>query len=77
VRELHGRVVSLRPDTLVIRVTHAPIAAAGDRIIGRRATIILDSATVVTRSEVDAWKVGYGVLASAVLIFYVIIVSGS
>jgi hypothetical protein len=76
VRELQGRVVSLHGDTLVVRVTRALQETAGERLIGRPATILLDSSTIVTRSEVDGWKVGYGILASAVLIFAGLVLSG-
>jgi hypothetical protein len=75
VRELEGRVVSLRGETLVVRVTRID-AAAGGRMVGRPATIVLDSATIVTRSETDGWKVGYGILATAVLIFAGLVISG-
>ena len=77
VRELQGRVVSLRGETLVVRVTRIPDGAAGGRILGRPATIVLDSATIVTRSELDSWKVGYGILATTVLIFAGLVLSGS
>jgi hypothetical protein len=46
-------------------------------MFGRPATVVLDSATFVTRSEVDRWKVGYGILAGAVLIFAGLVLSGS
>jgi hypothetical protein len=74
--ELEGRVASLRGDTLVIRVTRAP-AAGTDWIVGQRARLVLDSSTIVTRSEVDSWKVGYSILAGAVLIFAGLVLSGS
>jgi len=77
VRELEGTVVSLHGETLVVRVTRIPDGAAGGRIVGRAATIALDSATTVTRSELDSWKVGYGILATAVLIFAGLVLSGS
>jgi hypothetical protein len=76
VRELQGRVVYLHGDTLVLRVTHAPTAAGGARMVGRPATVRLDSATLVTRTEIDGWKLGYGILASAVLIFAGLVLSG-
>jgi hypothetical protein len=77
VRELRGRVVSQHADTLVVRVTRdAPGTTGGDRS-GRSATVVLDSNTLVTRSEVDGWKVGYGILAAAVLIFAGLVMSGS
>jgi hypothetical protein len=76
VRELQGRVVSLHGDTLVVRVTRAPKETGGGRWIGRPATVLLDSTTTVTRSEVDGWKLGYGILASAVLIFAGLVLSG-
>jgi hypothetical protein len=76
VRELKGRVVSLRGDTLVIRVMGAPKSDKEGRIVGKTATVLLDSASIVTRSEVDGWKVGYVVLASAVLIFAGLVLSG-
>jgi len=76
VRELQGRVVSLHGDTLVVRVTRVPEGAAGRQIVGRPVTVVLDSATLVTRSEVDGWKVGYGILATAVLIFAGLVLSG-
>ena len=76
VRELQGRVVSLNGETLVVRVTRIPQGAGGGRIVGRTATVNLDSATIVTRSEVDRWKVGYGILASVVLIFAGLVMSG-
>jgi hypothetical protein len=69
VRELQGRVMSLRGETLVIRVTGAAENAAGGSIVGKRATILLDSTTVVTRSEFDSWKIGYAILATVVLIY--------
>ena len=74
VRELQGRVVSLHGDTLMVRVTRSP---QGEAATGRVARIVLDSGTVVTRSEVDSWKVGYGILATAVLIFAGLVLSGS
>jgi len=77
VRELQGRVVSLHGEILVVRITRIPDRAAGGRIVGRAATIVLDSATIVTLSEVDGWKVGYGILATAVLIFAGLVLSGS
>ena len=76
VRELQGRVVSLHGETLVVRITRMPEGTAGERMVGRPATVILDSATLVTRSEVDSWKVGYGILATAVLIFAGLVMSG-
>jgi hypothetical protein len=76
VRELQGRVVSLHGEILVVRVTHIPEGVAGGRIVGRPATLVLDSATIVTRAEVDGWKVGYGILAAAVLIFAGLVMSG-
>ena len=68
VRELQWHVVSLQGETLVVRITRIPEGTAAGRIVGRPATVVLDSATLVTRSEVDGWKVGYGILATAVLI---------
>ena len=76
VRQLQGRVLSLNGDTLVLRVTSASHVAGGERIVRRPATILLDSGTLVTRSEVDGWKVGYGILATAVLIFAGLVMSG-
>ena len=76
-RELQGRVVSLHGETLVVRVTRIPEGATDGRIVGRPATIVLDSATIVTRSELDSWKIGYGTLATAVLIFAGLVLSGS
>ncbi len=76
VRELQGRVVSLHGETLVVRVTRISEGTAGGRMVGRPATVVLDSATLVTRSEVDSWKVGYGILATAVLIFAGLVMSG-
>ena len=76
VRELQGRVVSLDGQTLVVRVTRIPQGASGGPIVGRTATIDLDSATIVTRFEVDGWKVGYGILATVVLIFAGLVMSG-
>ena len=76
VREVQGRIVSLHGETLVVRVTRVPEGAEGGRIVGRPARIVLDSATIVTRSEVDGWKVGYGILAAAVLIFAGLVISG-
>ena len=76
VRELQGRVVSLHGEILVVHVTRIPEGAARGRIVGRPATLVLDSATIVTRSEVDGWKVGYGILATAVLIFAGLVMSG-
>ena len=76
VRELQGRVVSLHGETLVVRVTRIPEGTAGGRIVGRPATVVLDSATIVTRSDVDSWKVGYGILATAVLIFAALVMWG-
>lgn len=75
VRELQGRVVSLRGNTLVIRVTRVPNEGVGGWIVGRRTTILLDSATFVTRSEFDSWKIGYGILASVVLIYAGLVLS--
>jgi hypothetical protein len=65
--DLDGRVASLRGDTLVIRVARAPRTGT-EWIVGQRARLVLDSSTVVTRSELDSWKVGYSILAGAVLI---------
>jgi hypothetical protein len=76
VRELQGRVVSLHGETLVVRVTRIREGAAEARIVGRQVTVMLDSATFVTRSDVDGWKVGYGILATAVLIFVGLVMSG-
>jgi hypothetical protein len=45
-------------------------------MVGRPATVVLDTATLVTWSEVDSWKVGYGILAGAVLIFAGLVLSG-
>jgi hypothetical protein len=72
--ELRGRVVSLHGDTLMLRVTGS---SQEQEAVGRVARVLLDSATVVTRSEVDGWKVGYGILATGVLIFAVLVLSGS
>jgi len=72
VRELQGRV-----ETLVVRVTRIPDRATEGRIVGRPATIVLDSATIVTRPELDSWKIGYGILATTVLIFAGLVLSGS
>ena len=77
VRELQGRVVSLQGETLVVRVTRIPDRATEGRIVGRPATIVLDSATIVTRPELDSWKIGYGILATTVLIFAGLVLSGS
>jgi hypothetical protein len=76
VRELQGRVASLHGDTLVVRLTRIPEGAAGGRIVDRPLTIVLDSTTIVTRSEIDGWKFGYGILATAVLIFAGLVISG-
>lgn len=73
VRELRGRVVSLHGDTLMVRVTSSP---QGGALVGQVARVLLDSGTVVTRSEVDSWKVGYGILATGVLIFAGLVLSG-
>jgi hypothetical protein len=72
-RDLQGSVVSLHGDTLMIRVTRS---SPGETPVGRVARVLLDSGTVVTRSEVDSWKVGYGILATAVLIFGGLVLSG-
>jgi hypothetical protein len=45
-------------------------------MVGRPATVVLDSATFVTLSEVDGWKVGYGILAGTVLIFVGLVIFG-
>lgn len=75
-RELRGRVVAQHADTLVVRVAReAPGTVGGDRD-GRSATVVLDAHTTVTRSEMNGWKVGYGILAGAVLIFAGLVVSG-
>ena len=76
VRELRGRVVSQHGDTLVIRVTRDATGTSAPEKSGQSAAVILDSQTTVTRSEVDGWKVGYGILAGAVLIFAAIVTSG-
>jgi hypothetical protein len=76
VRELRGRVVSVNRETLVVRVTRVPQGATRGPIVGGTATVGLDSATIVTRSEVDGWKVGYGILATVVLIFAGLVMSG-
>ena len=76
VRQLQGSVVSLHGDTLVVRITRVPEGTEGERMVGRPATVVLDSATFVTRSEVDGWKVGYGILATTVLIFAGLVLSG-
>ena len=76
VREVRGRVVSLTADTLVLRVTRGPNGAGESAMTGRHAAIPLDSQTRVTRSEIDGWKVGYGILATSVLIFAILVLSG-
>ena len=76
VREVRGRVVSVKADTLVLRVTGAPSAADGAGTMGGLVTVLLDSQTRVTRSEVDAWKVGYAILATSVLIFAILVLYG-
>jgi hypothetical protein len=73
--DLEGRVASLHGDTLVVRVTRAS-APGTEWTVGQQARMILDSSTVVTRSEVDAWKVAYSILAGAVLIFAGLVLSG-
>lgn len=76
VGELQGVVTSLHGDTLKLLVTRAPMGTDGSRILGRFATVLLDRSIVVTRSEVDGWKAGYGILATGVVIFAALMMSG-
>lgn len=75
-RELRGRVVAQHDDTLVVRVAREAPGTLGSDRAGRPFTVVMDSRTTVTRSEVNGWKVGYGILAAAVLIFAGLVVSG-
>jgi hypothetical protein len=76
VRELRGRVVAQHEDTLVVRVAREAPGTAESGRDGRSATVVMDSHTTVTRSEVNGWKLGYGILAGAVLIFAGLVMSG-
>jgi hypothetical protein len=76
VRELRGRVVAHHGDTLVVRVAREVSGTVENDRAGRSATVVMDSRTTVTRSEVNGWKVGYGILAGAVLIFAGLVMSG-
>jgi hypothetical protein len=77
VLELRGRVLAQHGDTLVVRVTRDANGTSAAEKSGRSAAVVLDSHTTVTRSEVDGWKVGYGILAGAVVIFAALVTSGS
>jgi hypothetical protein len=77
VPELRGRVVSLRGDTLVLRVLSDRAGSAGNSSGGeRQTTVVLDQSTTVTRTEIDGWKISYAVLAGTVLIFAALVMSG-
>ena len=76
VRELRGRVVAQHDDTVVVRIARDVSETGGSGREGPSATIVMDSQTTVTRSEVNGWKVGYGILAGAVLIFAGLVMSG-
>jgi hypothetical protein len=51
-------------------------SSQGEAPVGSVAGVLLDSGTTVTRSEVDSWKVAYGILATGVLIFAGLVLSG-
>lgn len=76
VPELRGRVVSLRGDTLVLRVNDRADSAGKSREAERQATLVLDQSTTVTRTEIDGWKFSYALLAGTVLIFAALVMSG-
>jgi hypothetical protein len=70
VSELHGRVVSLRGNTLVLIVPSDAASGVGNSSgIERQATISLDRSTAVSYTQVDSWKLAYLFLAGVVLIF--------
>lgn len=78
VKALRGRVVTLNRDSLVLMVSKEWNAATEEsRLSGREIQVPLDQATVVTASEIDGWKFAYALLASAVLIFVGLAMSGS
>ncbi|MDP9205683.1 MAG: hypothetical protein M3P12_09550 [Gemmatimonadota bacterium] len=78
VQELRGRVVALHRDTLVLRVAGGPLGSGREaRALERQTTVVLDPSTVVSRTQMDSWKFAYGLLAGSVLIFAVLVMSGS
>ncbi|MGH7650662.1 MAG: hypothetical protein ACREMS_02350 [Gemmatimonadaceae bacterium] len=78
VKELRGSVVSVKHDTLVVLVSNEENPSTDNSaLVGRDVQVLLNQSTVVTRSETDGWKLAYGILAGAVLIFAGIVMSGS
>jgi hypothetical protein len=77
VRELRGLVVGLRGDTLIVLVKSDRDRSADESSEAeRQTTVILDQSTTVLRTEIDAWKFSYALLAGTVLIFAALVISG-
>jgi len=77
VRDLRGRVVALRGDTLVLRVNDDRTDSTSEsRSAERQTKLVLDQSTTVSRTEIDGWKVSYALLGGSVLIFAALVLSG-
>jgi len=72
VRELRGTVVTLFPDRLVMRLTGVPEQPTRSVWAGRAATVPLDSATTITRSEFNESGAALMAVAGIAVVFAVI-----
>jgi hypothetical protein len=69
VQDLRGDVLSIRGDTLVLRVSGDPNGTTGESTLERQTTIALNQSMTVTSSQIDGWKFAYALLSGVVLVF--------